>query len=254
MDLVSIERFERDLEANLRQLQSELISGQYRPQPVKRIFVPKAQGGLRPLALWTLRDKIAQRVVYDCIEPVFETQFLDCSYGFRPGRSVQDAVEQVMAHRDQGRCWVVDADIDRCFDSIDGRLLMKFISRQVKDKLLLELLEGWLKARIFNSLDGGRAMAGASQGGVISPLLCNVYLHQFDLDLTRRKLCLVRFADDFLILCRRKKGAQRALKAVEDALSRIRLGLNPHKTRLVHFDQGFKFLGVFFLRNEHFYL
>jgi retron-type reverse transcriptase len=133
-------------------------------------------------------------------------------------------------------------------------LLMRLVRQQIQDATVLRLIRTWLDARVFNALRGPWTRAGASQGAVISPLLANVYLHQVDLGLTRQGYHLVRYADDVLICCRRKKEAQEALQATAAALKRIKLHLNPHKSRVVHFDQGFQFLGVFFLRNERFHL
>lgn len=253
-DGVTIRRFEAELEANLTALQADLLAGRYRPQKVKRLLVPKPGGEVRPLALWALRDKIVQRLVHDCIAPYFERQFLDCSFGFRPGQGVADAVRTVLAHRDAHRRWVADADIKDCFDSLNPDLLMRLVRQQVQDATVLRLIRAWLNAQVFNALRGPWTAAGASQGAVISPLLANVYLHQMDLGLTRQGYHLVRYADDVLICCRRKGQAQDALQATAAALKKIKLRLNPYKSRVVHFDQGFQFLGVFFLRNEHFYL
>jgi RNA-directed DNA polymerase len=254
VDGISIRRFEARLEDNLVALQAELLAGRYRPQPVKRLLVPKPGSGLRPIALWALRDRVVQRVVHDCIAPYFERQFLGCSFGFRPGRGVNDAVQAVLAGRDANRRWVADADIKDCFDSLDSDLLMRLVRQQVKDSTILRLIRAWLEARVFNALQGPWTRAGASQGAVISPLLANVYLHQVDLQLTQRGYHLIRYADDLLICCRRKQEAQEALRAVERALAQVKLQLNHHKSRVVHFDEGFQFLGVFFLRNEYFYL
>jgi group II intron reverse transcriptase/maturase len=222
---------------------------------VKNVWVPKRGGeGNRPLALWAIRDRVAQRAVVDYLEPHFEARFLDCSFGFRPGRGVVDAVARVVALRDEGHRWVVDADIQDCFDSIDPGLLMGRLREELTDAGLLWLLQSWIEAKVMNALAERRPTAGASQGGPISPLLCNVYLHPFDVAITQAGLHLVRYADDLVVLCRRKQDAEGALVAVERALRPLRLVLNPHKTRLVHFDQGFQFLGVFFLRGEHHFL
>ncbi|MFQ6058276.1 MAG: group II intron reverse transcriptase/maturase [Anaerolineae bacterium] len=253
VDGVDIAAFEADLEAQLASLRQELTQGTYRPRAVRRVLVPKPREGLRPLAIWALRDRVAQRAVYDYLEPFFEAGFLDCSHGFRPGRSVETAVAAVLVARDAGLRWVLDADIKDCFDSIDPRLLMGMVRRRVKDKVILRLLEAWLQARILTA-DGHARAAGTTQGGVLSPLLCNVYLHPFDVALTRQGLRLVRYADDLVVLCRRRQEALAAGQAAQHALAPLRLELNPYKTRVVHFDQGFKFLGVFFLRNEHFWL
>lgn len=254
VDGVTLEKFEAGLDDYLNRLRADLLNGQYRPQPVKRLLVPKPKGGLRPLALWALRDKVAQRVVYDCIEPYFEREFLDCSFGFRPGRGVADVVRTVMAEREANRRWVADIDIKDCFDSLDPALMLKFVRRQVRDRFILDLIRAWLQARVFNALTGPHTAAGASQGAVISPLLANVYLHHLDRQLVGQRYQLIRYADDLLICCRRRREAQQAMQAAERALQRLHLQLNPHKSRIVHFDEGFKFVGVFFLRNEYFRL
>jgi RNA-directed DNA polymerase len=254
VDGVSLRRFEADLEANLAALQADLLAGRYRPHAVKRLLAPKPGAGLRPIALWTLRDKVAQRLVHDCIAAYFERQFLDCSYGFRPGRGTGDAVKTVLAQRQAGLRWVADADIKDCFDSLDSDLLMRLVRQQVQDPTILRLVRAWLDARVFNDLQGPWARAGAAQGAVLSPLLANVYLHPVDVRLIQQGYHLIRYADDLVICCRRKREAQQALQATEAALQAVKLQLNPHKSRIVHFDDGFQFLGVFFLRNEHFYL
>ncbi|RMG95680.1 MAG: hypothetical protein D6706_11625 [Chloroflexi bacterium] len=250
----TVERFETDLETNLLALRSELLKGRYRPRRVLRVFIPKPGGDLRPLGLWSVRDKIVQRVVYDCIEPYFEREFLDCSYGFRPGRGIADVVTAVIAHREAHRRWVADIDIKKCFDNLDPTLLRRFVRRQVRDPLILKLVQAWLRARVFNALSGPDTLAGASQGAVISPLLANVYLHHLDVQLVRRGFHVVRYADDLLILERRKQRAEHAMQAAATALKRIKLEINPFKSRLVHFDEGFQFVGVFFVKNRHYYL
>ena len=253
-DGVTLQAFGANLEKNLTDLRQDVLSNRYRPYRVKRIFVPKPNGGMRPLALWTVRDKILQRVVTDCISPYFELTFLNCSYGFRPGLGVADAIKAVQVHRQAQRRWVADVDIKDCFDSLNTRLLMRFVSRQVQDPLILRLINAWLKADVFNALTGPHTEAGASQGNVISPLLANVYLHQFDLKITRQGYHLVRYADDMLVLCHRRELAQQALETVAATLNGIDLKLNAQKSKVVHFDQGFQFLGYFFLRDEHFKL
>lgn len=256
VDQVTMRQFKRKLDKNLTELRDELIGGVYEPQPVKRVLVPKPQGGLRPLAIWTLRDRIAQRVVHEYLVPIVEPRFLGCSYGFRPGRSVDDAVQAVIEAREADRRWGVDADIKDCFDSLKERLLVKRVESWVPEQVVVTLIKKWLRARIYNPVRGQPSVAMASQGGVITPLLANLYLHPFDVQVTRKVPygTLVRFADDLIILCRRRRQAQAALAVARQALGRFGLQLNPYKTRLVHFNEGFKFLGVFFLRNEHFYL
>ncbi len=253
VDGVDIASFEANLKEHLAVLQAELSQGSYRPQPVRRVLIPKRNEGLRPLAVWTLRDRLAQRAVLNAVEPLFEPIFLPCSHGFRPGRSVQTAAEMVCAARDEGLRWVLDADIKECFENIDPALLMRLVRRRLKDKRLLGLIDCWLQARVLTA-GGQMRAAGTAQGGVLSPLLCNVYLHEFDTALGRQQLRLVRYADDFVVLQRRRREAEAAQAAAQEALAVLRLEFNSYKTRIVSFDQGFKFLGMFFVRDEVFVL
>lgn len=253
VDAVTLTAFAARLVEELGRLREELASGRYRPRPVRRVLVPKANGGLRPLALWALRDRVAQRVVYDIIAPSFEATFLPCSFGYRPGLGAEDAVHQVLAYRDRNLRWVVDGDIQDCFDSIPTERLMGLVARRVEDPVLQHYVSGWLEAQILNGVDGP-AKAGASQGNVLSPLLANVYLHEVDSRLLARKLALVRYADDLVICTQRKADAEVALTATSEALGEWGLRLNAHKTHIVHFDQGFAWLGYFLLREECFRL
>lgn len=251
VDGVDIASFAERLDEELDVLARELGSGTYRPRPVRRIFVPKSGVGLRPLAMWTLRDRVAQRAVYDLLEPLFDPQFLPCSHGFRPGRSVETAVRAVIKARDAGNGWVVDADIKDCFDSLDSAIVLKLVRQRVKDRRLIELIRRWLDVRVLDA-HGRMVAAGAAQGGPLSPLLCNVYLHAFDEAMARRRIPLVRYADDFVCFAPRRADAEAALQAAAAELATLKLELNPFKTRLVHFDEGFKFLGYFFVRREHY--
>ncbi len=249
IDGETLRAFEEKLRANLETLQSELKTGTYQPREVRMIPVPKASGGIRPLTILAVRDRIAQRVVYDALAPMYEKKFLDCSFGFREGRSLHDAVAVVTQHRDAGRKWVVDGDIKDCFERLDHRVLMKTLRQDVRDARLLKLIEKWLRARVTRDLNGGAAI-GTYQGGVISPLLANVYLHAFDVELTRAGLAVVRYADDWVIFTPRKLDAEGALERAANALEKIKLVTNPRKTRIAHFDEGFSFVGMFFVRNK----
>ncbi len=247
MDGVTIGQFEAHLEQELDGLRQLLADGEYQPKPVRQVWVPKARGGLRPLALWALRDRVAQRVVYDLLAPTFEAQFLPCSFGFRPGLGVQDAVAALQRQRDEGLRWVVDADIEDCFGSIPTDRLMKLVAARVDDRLLRRYVRGWLEADIMNSADGRPRKAGTSQGSVLSPLLANVYLHQIDLMMMQKGLAFLRYADDFVICCRRRRDAEAAMQFSQMALKRWELQLNAHKSRIVHLDQGMAWLGHFFV-------
>jgi RNA-directed DNA polymerase len=344
--------------------------------PVKRVKIRKRGGGTRTISILAVQDRIAQRAVLNVLEPIFEGVFLDCSYGFRPERSIQDAVERIIEYRAEGYTWVVDADIKSCFDSIDHDILMALLRRYIKDQEMLRVIKLWLKVGVlgmaaaeeeasrkgitipFETLFGltkgymeravdwgieqllereggmpvysfveeeldldvraseevareealrrlsgdllllllsfskpvlkrakklslgkraaelatprnvavGVAVAllgalvpvarksltkevgpvGAPQGGALSPLLANVYLHEFDVAMVKRGHQVVRYADDFVILCRDEGGARRALADAEKVLASLRLRLNPAKTRIVPFDEGFSFLGAVF--------
>lgn len=252
VDGMTIKVFSSRLDEELTSLQAELIDGRYRPQPLRQVLVPKESGGLRPLALWALRDRVAQRTVYEIIAPSFEVQFLACSFGFRPGLGVEDALRKLEEARDANRLWVVDGDIHHCFDEIDSRRLLGLVRQRVYDPLLLRYISGWLTQHILNSADGVPKAAGASQGSVLSPLLANIYLHRFDLEMIRRGLLLLRYADDFVICCQRKQEAQQALEMAKRALGRIGLRVSEGKTRIVHFDEGFEWLGYFLVQRRRY--
>jgi group II intron reverse transcriptase/maturase len=250
VDGLTLEQFDRQQAQELADLHALLVSGRYRPRPVRQIMVPKVSGGLRPLALWALRDRVAQRAIYDLLAPLFEGIFLPCNVGFRSGQGVTEAVAQLLAQREQDRRWVVNADIKDCFDTINPNRLMMFIAQRVHDPLLQRYIHGWLQARILNSADGVPRRAGASQGNVLSPLLANIYLHEVDQHLVRQGLAYIRYADNFLICCRRKADATAALEQSRTALAALDLRLNDQKTAVVHFDQGFAWLGHFFVRRQ----
>jgi RNA-directed DNA polymerase len=378
IDQVSISEFERSLQANLAELSLRLREGRYYPMPVRAVEMRKANGGIRRLGILTVEDRIVQRAALDLIEPLFEPAFLDCSYGFRPNRSVEMAVGRVLDYRSGGDFYVVDADISDCFGSLDHELLMRLVEARIKDKRLLALIRMWLdtglilprtvepQGRVYgarvidravdyvsDSLDGaighlldergyssygygsyaeygapslyggeardigseadgdcdlhrqarkealkrlGRdgtlllltysnrfrrllspkamvltgaaalattayplaarlirnrlsaksAGVGAVQGGALSPLLSNVYLHEFDVAMIKAGLHLVRYADDFVILCADERAAVEALEHASRKLGELRLRLNPEKTRIIRFDAGLEFLGYRF--------
>ena len=249
-DGMTIQKFEANLTQELEELRRQLVSGDYQPRLLRRLLAPKASGGLRPLVLWALPDRIAQRAVYDIMAPTFEAIFLPCSLGFRPGLGVDDAVARLQQVRDANLRWVVDADIKDCFDSINTDRLLPLVAARVQEPLLLRYVERWLAAQIFNTADGAPQKAGASQGSVLSPLLANIYLHQVDERLVQQQLVHLRYADDLVVCCRRKSEAQHALVAVHDALTYWGLQMHEKKTRLVHFNEGLTWLGHFFVRDE----
>lgn len=257
IDGETLAAFEANLDQRLDELRAELIDGSYKPRPLQQILVLKRSGGLRPLLLWAIRDRVAQRVVYDIISPLFEQTFAPCSFGFRAGLGVEDAVKALATLRAQNRRWVMNADIRQCFDEIEVERLQRLVFARVQDPLLRRYIDGWLRARILTSADGGRQhethkAAGASQGSVLSPLLANIYLHEFDLQMTQQGAQMLRYADDIVVCCQRKVEAEQALAQVQQALAAIHLSLNLRKTHVTHFDQGFAWLGYFFVGAQHY--
>ncbi len=250
VDHVSAGLFERNLRHELGKLRAELIDGSYRPHAVQRYYKLKPSGKKRALSIWTIRDRVAQRVILEYLTPILEGHYLDCSYGFRPGRRIDHAVAAVMRGYQQGRNWVVDADIADCFDSIPIEPLMARVEAIIPSARAVALIRCWLNTPIMGQPG---IVAGVSQGAVISPQLTNLYLHRFDVALTTLlpTVSLVRFADDFVILCKGRLVAQAALVLARQTLAQSGLRLNPQKTRIIPFEAGFTFLGVAFHEGGH---
>jgi CRISPR-associated protein Cas1 len=248
VDGISVDVFGLALEEELTRLQKALRDHTYRPQPLLRVTISKPQGGVRALAIPTVRDRVAQTAVALVITPILEAEFEDVSFGYRRGRSVEQALFKVRQYRDEGYQWVVDADLDAFFDNVDWSLLLSRFKQSIPDPDILQLVELWLHADIRDGMRVITPTKGIPQGASVSPVLANLYLDHFDEEMIRRGYKLVRFADDFLILCKEQPKAEKALQLTESLLGELRLSLKPEKTRLVHFDQGFRYLGTLFLR------
>ena len=375
LDQMTLAEYARDLEANIASLAARLREGRYYPLPVRTIEIRKSGGGSRQLGIYTIEDSIVQRAAKDVLEPLFESSFLQCSFGFRPGRNVPMAVKQALDFRAAGDVYLVDADISDCFGSLDHDLLMKLFSARIRDKRFQQLVRLWLDTgkvlpkpgqgesglyervtgwvsdsaddavshllndrfggygsgySVPNSYDDaygapmideaqsaeeirkqarkeaikraagaglmwalthagrarklvspvGLALTGAAvltaaaaptvsravkrylnpdenrlhgivQGGAVSPLLCNLYLHEFDVAMVKAGLHLVRYADDFIICCRTEAAARQAMESAAQKLAELRLRLHPQKTRIIRFDEGLEFLGFSFARFEN---
>lgn len=249
-DGVTPAQFEANLDIELNRLRQQILGGTYTPHPVRRFYIKKASGKERPISVWAIRDRVAQRVVVDYLTPIFEGFFMNCSYGFRPERGVTDAVEAVLRFRNMGMRWVLDADIQDCFGSISIAMLTGQVHKVVRMPLVRQLVQMWLYTPVQHPKG---EPVGVSQGGVISPMLANLYLHRFDQMVMAAlpTVKLVRFADDFVILARSEEEAVWSLDVSRRSLENLRLALNMRKTRIVHFDEGFQFLGVVFQGDTH---
>jgi len=252
VDEQTIEQIEqRGVEGFLSELANELRKGQYRPHAVRRAWIPKADGRQRGLGIPAVRDRVVQTAAKVVLEPIFEADFRDCSYGFRPKRSAHQAMEQLRQAVNRGANCIVELDIEAFYDRIDHELLMKLVGKRICDRRMLQLLRQWLTAGV---LDDGNVLAsdqGVPQGGVISCVLANVVLHELDRlweDRCSQLGQLIRYADDGVVACRTKAQAGEALWRIGVILERLKLTLHSTKTQVVNVEdgaQGFEFLGFY---------
>lgn len=249
VDGQSVERFGMRVELYLEELERALRTQEYRPQPIRRVEIPKGGGKMRPLGIPVVKDRIVQTALKLVIEPIFEREFEESSYGFRPGRSCKEALREVDELIKEGYTWVVDADFDSYFDSIPYEPLMGEVSERISDGAVLELIGAFVNQDIIEGMKRWTPVGGTPQGAVISPLLANIYLHPLDRHMREKGYRMVRYADDFVVLCRTAEQAQAALKEVKSWVEQNGLRLNADKTHVGdcrQAGQGFEFLGYRF--------
>jgi len=254
VDHVTVEDFTGDLARNLEKLERHLREGIYRPQAVRRVYIPKpGTKEQRPLGIPTVRDRVVQGALRHVLEPILERVFAEHSYGFRPGRGCKDALRRVDRLLREGTHWIVDVDLKSYFDSIPHDKLMTELRKHVADSRVLKLIEAFLKAGI---LDGPREWtpeSGAPQGAVLSPLLSNLYLNELDHKMARHGYAMTRYADDLVIQCRTREEAEQALAILRQWVTEAGLTLHPTKTKIVDATtEGFDFLGYHFVKHRRF--
>ena len=246
IDRESLEEFESDLGENVRKLVKELREKSYTPRPVKRVEIPKGNGKVRELGIPSVRDRVVQQALLTILQPIYEEDFHPSSYGYRPGRSCHQAIEKATRFiRKYERKHVVDMDLSKCFDTLDHELIIRFMRKRVTDGSILALVEKFLKSGVMIGERFEEVEKGSPQGGVISPLLANIYLNEFDQFMKGRNYRIVRYADDILILCESRRSAEHAQAVATKFLEEtLKLKINTEKTHITHCSEGVKFLGV----------
>ena len=254
VDHVTVKMFDDRLEENLKRLSEDLQSGRYRPQQIRRHYIPKpGSKEKRPLGIPTVRDRVVQTAVLNALEPIFEREFAERSYGFRPGRGCKDALRRVDQLLKAGYTYVVDADLKSYFDTIPHNRLLALVAQKVSDGRVLSLIEAFLKQGVLDGLREWTPEEGSPQGGCISPLLSNIYLNPLDHLLAQQGFEMVRYADDFVILCRSPEEAANALALVQQWTAEAGLKLHPEKTKIVDAQTDvFDFLGYRFQRGRRY--
>jgi len=244
IDKVSLEEFEQNLDLNLQEIHRLLYEDRYTPQLLRRVWIPKPNGDRRPLGIPTIRDRVVQQALLNRLTKIFEPKFLDCSFGFRANRSTHQAIEKVEEYLKDGCEWVVEVDIEKYFDTINHDLLMELVNQEIADGRVLRLIRSFLEAGVMEEIRFTNLLAGTPQGGVISPLLANIYLHPFDEAMSKEGFRVIRYADDIVVMCRTRKEAEGALKRIKEILEgKLKLRLNLSKTKIVHKSRSFDFLG-----------
>lgn len=242
-DNETIEDFAGNLGSNLSSLKDSVARNNYQAYPLKQVFIPKNKGKLRELRIPTVRDRVVQQALLNVLVPLVEPSFSDCSFAYRPNLSIVKAVERIAYWRDLGYRWILDADIVKFFDNIDRQILLSALRQYIDHYGTLYLIKAWISADILTKKGLEATDQGIPQGAVVSPLLANIYLNQFDLALCNTDLKLVRYADDFLILGKSRERILEAYPEVVKLLHNLNLAIHTDKTQITSFDLGFRFLG-----------
>ena len=250
IDKVSLKMFEANLAENLRALERDLKDGSFSPLPLRRKYIPKEPGKVRPLGIPAVRDRVAQEVSRRLLHPIFERLFHNASYGFRPGRNCHQALEKARELHDQGFLVVLDADIKGFFDNLSHAVIMEAVAAQVADGNILRLVQKFLRSGVMEDGVFKPTTIGTPQGGVISPLLANIVLNHLDWRLHEAGYRFVRYADDFVVLCQSQTQAEEALGVVTQTLGELGLSLSPEKTRITSYVKGYAFLGFVISRRS----
>lgn len=248
IDGETLESFEKDSAKKLTKLLEKLKAKEYKPSPVRRQYIPKKNGKVRPLGIPTIEDRIVQQAVVNVIQPKFEEEvFHKWSCGYRPGRGIQRALQIILWHIETGYNYIYDCDIKGFFDNIPHKKLMRILNKYIADGTVLDIIWKWLKAGYMEEGKFHDVTSGTPQGGVISPILANTYLNELDWTLEEHGIRFVRYADDFLVFARNKKGIKKAIKIVKEVLDKLGLEISSEKTKVVNFNEDdFDFLGYTF--------
>lgn len=254
VDKESVTRFGSQLTKRLAEVREKLRELTYEPMPVRRVWIPKGGGKLRPLGIPTIVDRVVQTSLRNVLEPIFERKFVTASYGFRPGRGCKDALREVARALKAGKTWVVDVDIEQYFDSIPHERLIDEVAIDIADGSILKLIRKYLAQDVMDGIKRWRPEKGTPQGAVISPLLANIYLHPVDEAMQSDGYEMIRYADDMVVLCTSQEQADRALERLGELLTERGLTLHPTKTKVVDATQrpGFDFLGYRFFGNSRY--
>jgi len=252
IDGVTTKTYGEQLHENTEKLHQELRNGTYKPSAVKRVEIPKPDGSSRPLGIPTVRDRVVQQALLNTIQPIFEKDFHPSSYGYRPGRSCQQAIAKAERFMNQyGLKHVVDMDLSKCFDTLDHEQIIEKVNRKVSDGKVLKLITQFLKAGIMKNGEYAKTRTGSPQGGVCSPLLANIYLDDFDQKMKAKGIRIVRYADDILIFARSPRAAKKNLQIAKQILEdELKLTINRKKTKITQVKSGVEYLGVIIWENR----